>query len=79
MSASAAQIAGLRAFNRFHTRLVGALDRRILDSPHSLTESRLLFEIAHGRDLTAAALAKRLRLDWSTKRCGSRRAPDIAS
>jgi len=63
MSASAAQIAGLRAFNRFHTRLVGALDRRILDSPHSLTESRLLFEIAHGRDLTAAALAKTLRLD----------------
>jgi DNA-binding MarR family transcriptional regulator/GNAT superfamily N-acetyltransferase len=42
---------------------VGALDRRILDSPHSLTESRALFEIAHGRDLTAAALAKALRLD----------------
>jgi DNA-binding MarR family transcriptional regulator/GNAT superfamily N-acetyltransferase len=63
MPASAAQVATVRAFNRFHTRLVGALDRRILDSPHSLAESRLLFEIAHGRDLTAAALAKALRLD----------------
>jgi DNA-binding MarR family transcriptional regulator/GNAT superfamily N-acetyltransferase len=63
MSASPAQVARVRAFNRFHTRLVGALDRRILDSPYSLTESRVLFEIAHGRDLTAAALAKALRLD----------------
>jgi len=78
MPASPGQVARVRAFNRFHTRLVGALDRRILDSPHSLTESRVLFEIAHGRDLTAAARAKGLRLDWSTKRCGSRRAPDIA-
>ncbi len=63
MSASPAQVARVRAFNRFHTRLVGALDRRILDSPHSLAESRVLFEIAQGRDLTAAALAKALRLD----------------
>ena len=63
MPVSGAQVARVRAFNRFHTRLVGALDRRILDSPHSLTESRVLFEIAHGRDLTAAALAKGLRLD----------------
>jgi len=63
MPASPGQVARVRAFNRFHTRLVGALDRRILDSPHSLTESRVLFEIAHGRDLTAAALAKALRLD----------------
>ena len=63
MPASPAQVATVRAFNRFHTRLVGALDRRILDSPHSLTESRVLFEIAHGSDLTAAALAKALRLD----------------
>jgi DNA-binding MarR family transcriptional regulator/GNAT superfamily N-acetyltransferase len=63
MSVSPAQVARVRAFNRFHTRLVGALDRRILDSPHSLGESRILYEIAHGRDLTAAALAKALRLD----------------
>ncbi len=63
MPASAANVAALRAFNRFHTRLVGALDRRILDSPHSLTESRILFEIAHADAVTAADLARDLQLD----------------
>lgn len=63
MPASPAQVARVRAFNRFHTQLVGALGQRILDSPHSLTESRILYELAHQRDLTAAALAKSLRLD----------------
>jgi DNA-binding MarR family transcriptional regulator/GNAT superfamily N-acetyltransferase len=60
---SPSTVATVRAFNRFHTRLVGALDQRILDSPHSLTESRILFEIAHADALTAADLAKDLRLD----------------
>jgi DNA-binding MarR family transcriptional regulator/GNAT superfamily N-acetyltransferase len=60
---SSSTVATLRAFNRFHTRLVGALDQCILDSPHSLTESRILFEIAHADALTAAELAKDLRLD----------------
>jgi len=60
---SSSTVATLRAFNRFHTRLVGALDQRILDSAHSLTESRILFEIAHAEALTAAELAKDLRLD----------------
>lgn len=63
MPVSPATVAAFRAFNRFHTRLVGALDRRILDSPHSLTESRLLFEIANADGVTAADLAKDLRLD----------------
>ena len=63
MPASPAEVAKVRAFNRFHTRLVGALDRRILDSPHSLAESRVLYELAHARDLTAASLAKALKLD----------------
>lgn len=63
MPVSPANVAALRAFNRFHTRLVGALDRRILASPHSLTESRILYEIAHADALTAADLAKELRLD----------------
>jgi DNA-binding MarR family transcriptional regulator/GNAT superfamily N-acetyltransferase len=60
---SPSDVATLRAFNRFHTELVGALGRRILDSPHSLTESRLLFEIAHANPSTAADLARDLRLD----------------
>ncbi len=58
MPVSPSDVATLRAFNRFHTELVGALGRRILDSPHSLTESRLLFEIAHANPSTAADLAR---------------------
>ena len=57
------QVDAFRAFNRFHTRLVGALDRHILDSEHSLTEARLLYEIAREPVSTAADLSKRLRLD----------------
>jgi DNA-binding MarR family transcriptional regulator/GNAT superfamily N-acetyltransferase len=63
MPVSPAQITTFRAFNRFHTRLVGALDRHILDSPHSLTESRILYEVARENVSSAADLAKGLRLD----------------
>jgi DNA-binding MarR family transcriptional regulator/GNAT superfamily N-acetyltransferase len=63
VSSLSAQVATFRAFNRFHTRLVGALDRHILDSPHSLTESRVLYEIARENVATASDLAKVLRLD----------------
>ena len=63
MSLFSDQIAAFRAFNRFHTRLVGALDRHILESRYSLTESRILYEIAHERIATAADLARGLRLD----------------
>ena len=41
------QIAEIRAFNRFYTRQVGALQSGLLDTPYSLTESRVLFELAH--------------------------------
>lgn len=57
----------LRAFNRFHTALVGALDRRILDSPFPLAEARILFELAEAErrrePVDAAGLARALRVD----------------
>jgi DNA-binding MarR family transcriptional regulator len=40
-------VARIRAFNRFYTALIGVVDRRILRSPYSLTEARILYEIAH--------------------------------
>ena len=40
-------IAALRAFNRFHTRFVGALDAQYMGSAMSLPEARLLYEIIH--------------------------------
>ena len=53
----------MRGFNRFYTRLVGALDPRFLDSDLSLAEARLLFEIAQSACPVAADLQTALGLD----------------
>ena len=57
MPVSAAQIARLRAFNRDYTRRIGVLSEGLLDSPYSLTEVRVMYEIAHREDATAGDLA----------------------
>jgi DNA-binding MarR family transcriptional regulator/GNAT superfamily N-acetyltransferase len=62
-SISVAQIARVRAFNRDYTRRIGVLADGMLDSPYSLTEARLLYEIAHRRGVTAGELAADLDLD----------------
>jgi DNA-binding MarR family transcriptional regulator/GNAT superfamily N-acetyltransferase len=41
-------VADVRAFNRFYTGVIGVLDRGYLSSPYSLTEVRVLFELAAG-------------------------------
>lgn len=56
-------VAALRAFNRFYTRFVGALDAHYLDSGLSLAEARLLYEIAHRVAPLAAELQAELGLD----------------
>jgi DNA-binding MarR family transcriptional regulator/GNAT superfamily N-acetyltransferase len=56
-------VVALRAFNRFHTRLVGALDAHYLDSELSLAEARLLYEIATREAPLAAELQAELGLD----------------
>lgn len=53
----------IRSFNRFHTRLVGALNEGLLDSEFPLVQVRILYEIAHASDIAAADLAERLTLD----------------
>ena len=59
-----AQRAGaLREFNRFYTRHLGVLTRRFLGTRFSLTEARVLYELARRDDDTAARLAGRLGLD----------------
>ena len=56
-------VAALRAFNRFHTRLVGALDAHYLDSDLNLAEARLLYELANRQEALAAELQAELGLD----------------
>jgi DNA-binding MarR family transcriptional regulator/GNAT superfamily N-acetyltransferase len=55
--------AALRHFNRFYTAQIGLLDRDLLGSGHSLSEARVLYELALGNGLTAGDLSKRLGLD----------------
>lgn len=63
MSVSNAQITQVRAFNRDYTRRIGVLSRGLLASPYSLTEVRVMYEIAHRPGITAAELGAELGLD----------------
>jgi len=63
MPISAEQIARVRAFNRDYTRRIGVLSEGLLASPYSLTEVRVMYEIAHRSGVTAAELADELDLD----------------
>lgn len=60
------RIEAVRRFNRFYTRHIGVLHEGLLDSPFSLTEARILWELAHlGEDagITATDLGRLLDLD----------------
>ena len=60
------RVAAVRRFNRFHTKLVGALNNRMLDSDYSLPQVRVLYEVAQAPQDTppaAAELANSLTMD----------------
>ena len=56
-------IAAVRRFNRFYTQRLGLLHAGGLYAPFSLTEARVLYELAQRPECTASQLASELALD----------------
>jgi len=63
MHSADSRIAAIRHFNRFYTRQIGLLQEGIYRSPFSLTEVRVLYELAHREQPTATDLGNDLGLD----------------
>lgn len=57
------RVAEIRAFNRFYTRVIGVLGEGMLSTPYTLTEARVLFELAHRDSVEVVDLRRALDLD----------------
>lgn len=59
------EIEYVRSFNRFYTKQIGVLHEGLLNSPYSLVQARIIYELASREGPTASELAKELGLDQS--------------
>ena len=53
----------IRSFNRFYTNIIGLLEQHFLDSPFSLTEGRILYEICNTEDCSAKKIRENIVID----------------
>jgi len=56
-------VAQVREFNRFYAGQIGLLQERFLESPYSLTEARIMFELSRRDNMTAVELAALLGIN----------------
>lgn len=63
MSDVESKVHAVRSFNRFYTGVLGVLDEGLLESPYSLTEARVLFELARADATEVTGLRRALGLD----------------
>jgi DNA-binding MarR family transcriptional regulator/N-acetylglutamate synthase-like GNAT family acetyltransferase len=63
MSVPATHLEAIRRFNRLYTRQIGVLNEGLLNSSFSLTEVRVLYELANNGSTTATELGNKLGLD----------------
>jgi len=57
------RVGAVRAFSRFYTGVIGVLQEGLLETPYSLTEARVIFELAQRDAMDVAELRRSLELD----------------
>ncbi|MFV2179340.1 GNAT family N-acetyltransferase [Actinomadura sp. LOL_016] len=63
MEPTAEDVVTVRAFNRFYTGVIGVLGEGLVRSPYSLTEARVIFELAQRGETEVVSLRRAMGLD----------------